>query len=69
MFPAEQHPLELWPVPMTARQASMEFLSELFTNLVKDSRRSVGGITNLVRDSRRSLRGLEVDIGIHHTRN
>ena len=68
MFPAEQHPLELWPVPMTARQASMEFLSELFTNLVKDSRRSVGGITNLVRDSRRSLRGPEVDIGIHQTR-
>ena len=46
----------------------MEYLSELFTNLVKDSRRSVGGITNLVRDSRRSLRGPEVDIGIHQTR-
>ena len=45
----------------------MDFLSELFTNLIKDSRRSRGGISNLVRDPR-SLGGPEVPIGIHQTR-
>ena len=67
-FPAEQHPLVLWSVPMTASQASMDFLSELFSDLVKDSRRSIRGVNNLVRGSRRPLRGPKVDIGIHQTR-
>ena len=64
MFQTE-HPLS---VMASSHDSSSSFFgvgSELFTNLVKDSRSSVGGITNLVRESRRSLRGPEVDIGIH----
>ena len=41
-FPADQHPKVLWSVPMSTRQASAEYLSDLFRALVGDSRRFLG---------------------------
>ena len=66
-FPFDLHPIELLLVPRTAIPASAEFLSETFINLVKDSRRAIGGIDALMRDPR-VLDGPEVPIGIHQTR-
>ena len=54
-FPVEELPQTLWSVPLTAKEASVEFLSQLFKDLVKDSRSSLG------------LRS-EMEISVHQTR-
>ena len=53
---------------MTATQASMDFLSDIFSDLGMDSRRSVRVVIDLARGSRSPLGGPKVDIGIHQTR-
>ena len=54
-FPIHLCPRTLWSVPLTAQEASTEYLSQIFKDLVKDSRRYFG------------LRS-EVEISIHQTR-
>ena len=41
-FPADHHPKVLWSLPLSTRQASAEYLSDLFRALVGDSRRFLG---------------------------
>ena len=41
-FPISSYPRTLWSVPLTSQEASADYLSQLFKDLVRDSRRYFG---------------------------